>query len=284
MASLAAPAVAHAQARAPGPAAQIAAGEVVAGQEVGAAYYAGLLQLYGGNATSSTPAQRAQMAQQMSEYFTNGAKATGVPTSGPAAAYFTNGAAAVAAPTSAMPSYTMTSSFPAEVSTASTAEVAPAIPPEAGPAPTSAADATPPTAQPAVTPPPAPATPADDGGATMAVVGAGTSMNEPPPPPAPPSPPTGRLGFAGPEAPAPPIAQATPVSETTPVTPAGNENTVVTQESNAAPGGVTNAMPAAPVTRVSTILVPMAAGIGFAALLIAIGLSIHPHVRRLRRR
>ncbi|HEX3771060.1 MAG TPA: hypothetical protein VHV30_09360 [Polyangiaceae bacterium] len=276
-ATLAAPGgVARAQSRAPGPAAQIAAGEIVAGQELGAAYYASMLQLYGGNAASSTPAQRAQMAQAMSEYFTNGAKATALPTSGPAAAYFTNGAAAVGAPASAMPSYSMTSSFPTEVSTAVTAEATAAAAPEAGP-PAATADASPVT-PPAMAPPSAPVAPVDDGGATMSIVGGGASLSEPP---APPAPPTGRL-VTPPEA--PPVAQATPVSETTPLTPAGNESNALPREPGESPPGVTNVMPAEPVTHASTILVPMAAGVGFAALLIAIGLSIQPHVRRFRRR
>jgi hypothetical protein len=270
--------VAHAQTRPPPAAAQVAATQVVAGQElVGAAAYASVIQAYGlQNAATSTPAQRAQMAQAMADYFTNGAKATAVPTSGPAAQYFTNGAAAVGAPTSALPSYTMSQGtvVPYATPTATETATSAAIPAEAGtlPAPT-VLDASPAAA--AAPPSPPATTSAGDGGEPALVNPAPTTTVEPPQPP---SPPTGQLAASMPE---PPL---------TPVTTAANETTPAAQPANEAPqeehpGGVMNAMPSEPVTtRVTTILVPMAAGIGFAGLLIALGLSIHPHVRRLRRR
>jgi hypothetical protein len=49
------------------------------------------------SAASMTPEQ---LAAAVEEYFTNGAQATAMPTSGPAAAYFANGAEAMAVPTS----------------------------------------------------------------------------------------------------------------------------------------------------------------------------------------
>jgi hypothetical protein len=61
-----------------------------------------LYQLYGmqQQQISALPeAERAALAKRAADYFTNGAEATGVPTSGPGAAYFQNGAEVTAAST-----------------------------------------------------------------------------------------------------------------------------------------------------------------------------------------
>ena len=60
------------------------------------------------------------LQRQMDEYFSNGAQATGVPTTGPGAAYFNNAASLLTVPTSVVPA------FPPPEST-----VAPAAPPPA---------------------------------------------------------------------------------------------------------------------------------------------------------
>jgi hypothetical protein len=239
-------------------AAQIAAGQAVAGQEVaGAAYYASLLQLYGvQSAAAAAPSARTAMAQAMSDYYTNGARATGVPTSGPAASYFTNGAEMSTIPTSMSPDYSFSPAFPETASTTTPV-------PEAG-APIAPFDASPPTPL-----PPAPPAPADGG--ALALV---TPVTPAPPP-------TDTI-----ERPAPPLGRAPLTSQAPVSSPASETAPATTADSTPAPEAapVTESAPEPEMTRASTILLPMAAGVGFAGLLIAIGLSIHPHVRRLRRR
>lgn len=110
-------------------------------------------------------AMQAEMAKRAAEYFTNGAEATGVPTSGPAAAYFTHGAEVTAANTAnAVPFGESAFPPPREGQVGGDASV-PAPPPEpAVDAATAASAATPPARRPravgdaAVSPSPAAST------------------------------------------------------------------------------------------------------------------------------
>jgi hypothetical protein len=100
-----------------------------AGQPDYAAYYLYLQQLYGyGGGGPPSPEAQAEVQNALTQYFSNGAAATSVPTSGPAAEYFTNGAAAVTEPTSVIPDYTFSPPPPA-------APEQTAAPPEASPPP-----------------------------------------------------------------------------------------------------------------------------------------------------
>lgn len=85
---------------------------VVAQGAPGEAYYLSVLELYGlQSAASASPATKTQIAQAMSEYFSNGARVTGVPSAGPAAAYYTRGAEVSTIPTSVMPDYEFSPPF-----------------------------------------------------------------------------------------------------------------------------------------------------------------------------
>jgi hypothetical protein len=147
-------------------------------QQSQAYYYLYQYLLYGSQpAGYATPNAQAQVARGVSDYFSNGAAATAVPTTGPAAAYFTNGGEATIAPTSVMPDYSFSpplapaASFtidagapvraeaPAEISVAPAASASAAGPSEgipAEPAPTES----PATAAVTGTPSPAPPAPA----------------------------------------------------------------------------------------------------------------------------
>ena len=111
-------------------------------------YYLYLSVLYGMQGTYATPEGQAQLARGVTDYFTNGAAATAVPTTGPMANYFTNGAQATTAPTSAIPDYT----FSPPLATASplTVDAGPPPPPPAPVAVQAGAPAEVPAAAPAV--------------------------------------------------------------------------------------------------------------------------------------
>jgi hypothetical protein len=132
-----------------------AAGAYPTGADQQAQQYYYLYQslLYGFQGTGAvgyvTPEAQAQTARALSEYFTNGAAMTAVPTSGPGAAYFTNGAQATTLPTSSMPDYAFSPPLaPAPSFAVDAGAPAQAVPPPAetgvAPAPTAPA----PTAQP----------------------------------------------------------------------------------------------------------------------------------------
>jgi hypothetical protein len=98
------PAVAHGQGRG---AQAVGAAAAVQQQQSIAAQTAYWLELYAlQNGGPATPEMQAELSRRASEYFTNGAQATGVPVAGPAASYFSNGAAMTTAPTSVIPDYT----------------------------------------------------------------------------------------------------------------------------------------------------------------------------------
>jgi hypothetical protein len=233
------------------PAAGVGGNGVLAQELAGQAYYLSLLELYGlESASSATPATRAQLSQAMSEYFSNGAGATGVPTAGPVASYFTSGADVSTIPTSVMPNYSFSPAFPAATASPTVATTATA-PPDAGDAavPFDASG----TAVPRRPAPPAP--PSDYDAAAAAIIAPPSPADtlEPPWQPAPPRAPAAALTPASaPE----PASAPTPASQSAPA-PAPEE-----------------------MTRSSAIIIPMAAGVGFAGLLIALGLRIHPRFRR----
>jgi hypothetical protein len=234
----------------PSPAAAGVAAQEIAGQ----AYYLSLLELYGVQSSAAAPpATRTQIAQAMNEYFTNGAKATGVPTSGPAAAYFTRGAEVSTIATSTIPAYSFAPAFPtAEPTSTDAGPQPPRVEAGAAATPPEGSDAQPPAVpeapRPAIAPPPPPEAPSAP--AEVPTDYEVTAPQPPPPPPesaAAPEP----APAAAPEASfsaAPSLALAAPVEEP----------------------------PPEPMTRATTILVPMAAGVGIAAFLVAMGLRVRP--------
>ena len=202
-------------------------------------YYLYLSVLYGLQGPYASPEQRAQLARGISDYFSNGAAATAVPTTGPMAQYFTNGAQATTEPTSSMPNYT----FSPPLATAAPLTV------EAGPPP----------------PPPAPVpveagAPAAEAPVVEAPAAeAGELAAEPEYAPTAPYPPAATVVPGAP--PPPPAYTPTPVPTVTPVTP---------------PAPAPAAQPALHRVPATTIIWPMIGGIAIGALLVLLGMRIHP--------
>jgi hypothetical protein len=231
------------------PPAAAGAGNVVAQELAGRAYYTSLLALYGlQNASSAPPATRAELAQAMSEYYSNGAKATGVPTTGPAASYFTHGAEVSTIATSVMPDYSFAPAF-APTATAT------AAPTDAGPGPTRAEAG--PTAR----------TTGDDG--SSEAVSPAVERPAPPLPPAPES-----------ESASEPEPEPAPESALAPAPAPAPESAPAPERSFAPAPALALASSPAPapeeMTRATTILVPMAVCVGIAAMLVFIGLRMRP--------
>jgi hypothetical protein len=204
-------------------------------------YYLYLSVLYGMQSGYTTPEGQAQLARAVSEYFTNGAAATAVPTSGPAANYFTNGAQATTAPTSVIPDYT----FSPPLATASPLTI------DAGPPP----------------PPPAPVpleagAPAEaPASATAPAVETAVVAAEPAYAPAPAYAPEATAI----PAPAPPPPATVAPTATPPPAPAPTVQPAPTP----APARVARISPA-------TIIWPMVGGIAIGALLVLLGTRIRP--------
>jgi hypothetical protein len=223
-------------------------------QQVVAAQTAYLLELYAlQSGAPATPEVQSAIARRATEYFTNGAQATAVPTAGPAAAYFSNGAAVTTIPTSVIPDFTFAppsisspaiSGWLADAGLASgqTTSPPPPGPPasDAGAAPV-AEEAGPASA---VAPPPPPAQQEEDASATPATPGGDNA-----PAPQAPSPPAPSTHEASPPPPSPRIHLAAPP----------------------------------PTTRTGSVLWAMVGGLGVGAMLVLLGARIGRSGGRRRR-
>jgi hypothetical protein len=222
-------------------------------QRVIAAQTAYLLEVYAlQNGGPASPEAQAELERRAAEYFTNGAKATGVPVAGPAASYFSNGAAVMAAPTSMIPDYAFAPAFPANAA-ASTVDAGtphleeggapPMAPPPEGGAPL--------TATTSAIPPAAPEPLSDETQGSVA----------PPSSPAEVDLSVGRAGTVAPAAVLPPSAPSASALHGAPgaaMMMAGSEQ-------------------AAQPTATVTVLWAMLAGVGVGGLLVLLGLAMGTH-------
>jgi hypothetical protein len=203
---------------------------------------------------SLPPQEQAELTRRANEYFSNGAQATAVPTAGPAASYFSNGAAVSTVPTSVIPDF----AFGTEALSPPTATV---TAPEAS-AP-QGADAG------------VSATPAPEAGEAAAAtsVASGPATVEPPAGSTPPGP-----------------SEAPAATEPPPVEPAAGSaaapgaSAVPSATAAAMVGPLAASPPHAATTSTRSILSVMLAGVAIAALLVLLGVSVHPRPRGPRPR
>jgi hypothetical protein len=201
---------------------------------------------------SLPPQEQAELTRRANEYFTNGAQATAVPTAGPAASYFSNGAAMSTVPTSVIPDFAFgTEALSPPTATAPEAAAAPGT--DAGP----------------------PAAPAPEAGVAAAAtsVASGPGTVQP-------------LADVTPPA----TAEAPAITEPAPVEPAAGS--AAAPGASAVPSATAAAMveplaaspPHAATTSTRSIIGVMLAGVAIAALLVLLGVSVHPRPRGPRSR
>ena len=229
-------------------------------------YYLYLSQLYGAQAPPS-PAAEAAAAKNATDYFTNGAALTSVPTSGPTARYFTDGSQVATIPTTVIPSYSFAPIYPRQSQAVAVDAGEPPPPPpipEAGsPVEEPAEDA---GAAPVNTSPSAPSGPSPAGPSeTPPTNGELTSMYE-----------SLLALYPTPTVPAP--GPSAPVAESTPSTAATEEPTEATP---ARPGPLAGPLARREARHSSTaaIVGALVGGIALGAILMFLGARMNPRPR-----
>jgi hypothetical protein len=225
-------------------------------------YYLYLSQLYGAQAPSS-PGAQTEAAKNATDYFTNGAALTSVPTSGPTARYFTDGSQVATIPTSVIPSYSFAPIYPrqSQAAVVDAGEPPPPPPiPEAGSPveePTGDAGAAPVNTSPSEPSGPSPTGPSE----TPPTNGELTSMYE-----------SLLALYPAPTVPAP--GPSAPVAEARPSTTATEEPT---ESTPARPGPV--ARREARHSSTAAIVGALVGGIALGAILMFLGARMNPRPR-----